>query len=432
MQIDRKLAIPILSDLRKGQAPKAFARQLFVGHADWFKYAVNGIEETCECDSFEVRFVRARYGGGKTHFLRCLETEAKQREWVTSHVELKHGEVEMDKLQTIVAAIATNLELPDGQRGIYNLLQKALLTIGMRYGYKPEGTLSLLVHEKAYHAMEAFCAQKYVNFNFSLALLAAIKSFLDRDSIKVQQIAHWLEGGDAIVIDPAELRDMPGAAKTKASPVTLKPLRQGSAEQLIRLYALLALMAGYKGLLLGLDEIELIAGMRDRRRRENSFQTLRSLVDQNDPDLQAPSTCLFIAATPFMFEDPTMFPSYKALEDRIEALPVAGNKQTINYRSPVINLDLTELGKADLKKIALQIRSVYEVVHGQASANLDGRVDELIDTIIKGGYVIARPRLLCRCMIDLLEGHLGESLQQEVAKRSKEIEEARVKEQKQG
>lgn len=431
MNIDRIAAIPVLNDLRFGRAPKLLATELFVGHNDWFRYALNGMEETSECNSFEVRFIRARYGGGKTHFLRCLEAETKQKGWVTSHVELKHKDVEMDRLQTVVAETANNIELPSGRRGIYNLLQSALRAMALRYGYNPDGALSSQTYDRAHHATEVFCTEKYINFNFSLALLAAMKAYLDKDNLRLQQISDWLAAGSAIQVDPGEVRSSPGMNRTKASAVTLKQLGQGSAEELVRFYALLTLMAGYKGLLIGLDEIELIAGMKDRRRRDNSFQTLRSLVDQNDPDLQPPSTCIFIAATPFMFENPEMFPSYKALQDRIEALPIARNQQKINYRSPVVNLDLTELGGTELRQVATKIMEVYEGVHGETLPGIAKRVNGLITTIINGGYVIARPRLLCRCMIDLLEGTLGEDMQQEVARRSKEIEEARKKEAKQ-
>jgi len=428
MQMNRLEAIPIIRDLSNGKAPKLYAHELFVGQTAWFDAAIKGIEETAECKSFEVRFIRARYGGGKTHFLRYLETEAKRRNWVTAHVELKHEVVEMDKFHTVVKATAYNLELPDGQVGLYSLLRNALLNIAARYGYDPYGTMTLQIYEKARLGVDILCREKYLGFNFSMALLGAMQALLDNDSIRLQQIADWLSGGNSIKIDPTSQMNTPGTPATRATAITLKPLGLGDADQLIRLIAVLVLASGYGGFLLGLDEIELVAGMRDKRRRENSFQTLRSLIDQNDPYRQPPSTCLFLAATPLMFEDPTMFPKYKALQDRIEDLPVLGDNQRINYSAPIINLDKTELGTLELKQIADKITEIYRIANEMLPTNLDQRKDELIRTIINGGYVIARPRLLCRCMIDLLNGCLGADLQKDLAKRSKEMEEARKKE----
>src|SRR5208283_674276 len=148
-------------------------------------------------------------------------------------------------------------------------------------------------------------------------------------------------------------------------------------DQLIRLIAVLVLTAGYRGLLVGLDEIELMAGMRDRRRRENSFQTLRSLIDQNDPYRQPPSTCFFLAATPYMFEDREMFPRYKALQDRIEELPSVGGAQRINYSAPVINLDRTEPGVLELRQIADKIKAIYNVAYDSIPPNFEKRRDNL-------------------------------------------------------
>lgn len=428
MQMNRIEALPIIKDLRKGKAPKLHAIDLFVGQKAWFDAAITGVEETAECKSFEVRFIRARYGGGKTHFLRCLEAEAKKLNWVTAHVELKHKVVEMDNFITVVRAVTEGLDLPDGQIGFNSLLEKALLSIAGRYGYDPYSAMTMQVFEKARRGVEILCREKYLGFNFSIALMGAMQALLDKDSIRLHQIANWFCGGESIKIDPAGQTKTPGGSNTRATAVTLKPLALGEADQLIRIIAVLVLAAGCKGLFVGLDEIELIAGMRDKRRRENSFQTLRSLIDQNDPYRQPPATCLFLAATPYMFEDHDMFPKYKALQDRIEELAVLESERQINYSAPVINLDKTEPGTAELKQMSEKIVDIYKIAYGTAPTHIENRRDELISAIIKGGYVIARPRLFCRCMIDLLEGNLGVDLQKDLPKISKQIEDERKKE----
>src|SRR4051812_27187822 len=115
--LPRPKAVQVLQALRSGSTPSAFARQLAVGRMGWLEAALVQLDELSDCEHFDVRFVRARYGGGKTHFLRCLQAEARDRNWVTAYVLLKHGEVELDKFDTIVAEVAGKLELPSGQRG---------------------------------------------------------------------------------------------------------------------------------------------------------------------------------------------------------------------------------------------------------------------------------------------------------------------------
>src|SRR5262249_54427685 len=124
--LPRPKAVQVLKALRSGSTPSGFARELAVGQGTWLRVALELLDELSECEHFDVRFLRAKYGGGKTHFLRCLQAEAKLRKWASAYVLLKHGEVELDRFDSIVAEIADKLELPDGDRGLPALLRKAL------------------------------------------------------------------------------------------------------------------------------------------------------------------------------------------------------------------------------------------------------------------------------------------------------------------
>lgn len=424
----RPKAVKILKALRSGATPASFARELAVGQAPWFETALQLLDDVGDCEHFEVRFVRARYGGGKTHFLRRLQAEANTRGWATAYVLLKHGEVELDKFHTIVAEIAEKLELPDGKRGLVALLRKSLEGIAKRVGYDPTGLLSFKTRERAQAAISRFCQEHGLGYQFNLALQVCMYALLENDEMRLSQAAHWLGGGRApLTADPNELSASPSRPKTRATKTTLKPLGLGDAEQLIRLLALFVDAAGYSGLCLAIDEIELIAGQQTRR-RNNSFQTLRELVDQSDDNLMPPSTCLYLAATPDMFENPDLFPSYKALQDRIEELPSLMGVGKINYRAPVVNLDATELTEADLRVLAKNVVRVFVAANGDVPGDTVSRIDEIVAAIVKGNYVIARPRLLCRCMVDLLEGRLGDDLRKELATRTEEMRKKRERE----
>ncbi len=426
--LPRPKAVQILKALRSGSTPGAFARELSVGQTPWFRTALQLLDELADCEHFDVRFIRARYGGGKTHFLRCLQYEAKARNWVTAYVLLKHESVELDRFNTIVAEIADKLELPDDKRGLPALLHQALIGIAKRNGYDPSGALSFKTRERAQRAVSQFIQEHGLGFQFNLALQVCLYALLEKDELLLAQFANWLAGGgESLTVDPNELWTSPNQPKTKASKTILKPLGLGDAEQLIRLMALLVGEAGYNGLYIAIDEIELIGGQTSRR-RNNSFQTLRELVDQNDESLMPPSTCLYLAATPDMFENKEMFPSYKALQDRIEEMPSLTGKGAVNYRAPVVNLDSTELDERELRTLAENVVAVFKVANGEPSSDALSRVETLVAAVAKGNYVIARPRLLCRCMVDLLEGRLGDDLREELATRTEEMRKERERE----
>lgn len=279
--------------------------------------------------------------------------------------------------------------------------------------------------ERIQLAVSSFIQDHGLGYQFNLALQVCMRAFLESDEMLLAQFANWLGGGgESLTVDPNELSSSPVRPRTRATRSVLKPLGLGDAEQLIRLFALLVDEAGYSGLYFAIDEIELIAGQTSRR-RNNSFQTLRALVDQNDENLMPPSTCLYLAATPDMFESPDLFPSYKALQDRIEELPSLSGAGTINYRAPVVNLDSTELAREDLQKLADNIVGIFQSANGDPPTDVLERVGGLVDAVANGNYVIARPRLLCRCMIELLEGRLGADLREELATRTEEMRKKR-------
>ena len=418
----------ILRPLRKGSAPAEHARDMFVGQIPWFKTAVQMMRHTAEDAAFEVRFVRAAYGGGKTLFLRCLEQEAQHDGWVTAFVILKHGHVELDRLETLAAELCVQVELPGGNRGMAALLRAALEAVATGAGFRRDQYNTAAAQALAKHRMSEFCASKGISYDLALATQSAMVAYLDGDQVHLDQIAHWFGGAsEKLAIDTQRFGPGGGVPTTRASTTQLKAVGAGAAEQLLRYVALLVELIGAKGLFLAIDELELIGGLPERRRK-NAFQTLRALVDQNDPKQQPPGTALFLAATPEMFEDRTMFPSYKALQDRIETLPAGISGRGLNYRANVIDLDKTELGAPELLALGEQIVELCRKGEQEIAADVLTRLPQLVQTITATRYVIARPRLLCRCVVDLVEGVLGENLADEIAARNEQMVKDRRKE----
>jgi hypothetical protein len=410
----------ILKALATGSAPAEYARFLLVGQKRWIDSAIQMMAENGEDRDFEVRFIRARYGGGKTHFLFCMEQEAKERNWVTTFVLLKRDVVELDRFSSFVQEAARGLSLPDGNTGIALLLDKAFIAHSANYRILPGKTVPLSTHQQASRGLLEFCAKNFITPPFQTALSAAYRAHLQSDHDQVERLVAWLGGGT--VTTAIDARHSAGSDAVK-----LKPIGPNLAEEHIRVVALLCLLAGYRGLVIAVDELELI-GRLPTQRKANSFQTLRALVDQNNSRRQPPATCLFLAATPEMFEDRDKFPSYKALQDRIESLPNISADKAINYRATVIDLDRTPLQTDDLRALANTLLQLHRIAFGEVPAGIGARLEAIISQITTGGYLMARPRLLCRCVTDLLNGHLTGDLANAIGARAKDLQETREKE----
>lgn len=411
----------ILKALSTGSAPAEFARLLLVGQQQWFDAAIRKMMETAEDQDFEVRLVRARYGGGKTHFLYCVEQEARERNWCTSFVLLKRDLVELDRFASFVREVARSVMLPSGKAGLGNLMESAVTAHSARFGIVPGKTVSLMVLDQAKRDFAEYCASMYISQPLLPALRAYYAAALQHDWTQVDAVHGWAAGGEsAIVLDA---RYTVGGREA----IRLKPLGANLAEEQLRVIAILAKLGGSAGLFIGVDELEII-GRLPGQRKANSFQTLRALVDQNNPHRQPPATCLFLAATPEMFEDPDKFPSYKALQDRIETLPNLSGTNGVNYRANVIDLDRTPLERADLLELGLALIKIYELAFGSAPAGIRESLDRIVAQVITGKYVMARPRLLCRCVTDLLNGQLTGDLPTAIAARARQLQDNREKE----
>ncbi len=410
----------ILKALGTGSAPAEYARFLLVGQRKWFEVAMQKMNETSEDQDFEVRFVRARYGGGKTHFLYCLEQEAREKNWATSFVLLKRDLVELDRFSSFVREASRNISLPDGKAGLGAVLEKAMSAHALQHGIMPGKTVSLMTIDQAKRSFADYCSRMFISPPFLSTLRCCYAAALDHDSAQMENIQVWLGGGDSPVIIDA--RYAPGGQSLR-----VKPIGPNLAEEQLRILAILCQLGGISGLFVGVDELEII-GRLPSQRKANSFQTLRALVDQNNSRRQPPATCIFLAATPEMFEDADKFPSYKALQDRIETLPNLGSKDGVNYRANVIDLDRTPLERADLRTLGETLLKIHELAFGPPAVALGGSLDNLIAQVISGKYMMARPRLLCRCVTDLLNGQLTGDLSIAVASRARQLQEIRERE----
>jgi hypothetical protein len=158
--------------------------------------------------------------------------------------------------------------------------------------------------------------------------------------------------------------------------------------------------AGYKGLVLCIDEVEELARLGNRKRQDQALQALREYVDHAGGDGGYLGLCMYLAATPEMFEGEQYFPRYDALATRIQPL-----SEELNWRSPVIDLDRTPLDASQMREVAVRIRNVHIVAYGDTGASQvsDRFLDRLLDQLQSTRFRIARPRLLARVLVDELE-----------------------------
>jgi hypothetical protein len=158
--------------------------------------------------------------------------------------------------------------------------------------------------------------------------------------------------------------------------------------------------AGFKGLVLCIDEIEEIAKLGSRRREDQALQALRDFVDNAGSEVGFDHFCMYLAATPAMFENAEYFPRYDALATRIQ--PIGAE---VNWRAPVIDLDKTPLQPGELRQVGAKIRAVHDAAYpdGPAVQLSDDAIGKFVDELTKSRFRVGKPRLLARLLVDELE-----------------------------
>lgn len=406
------LARALIRSLTRGTGIAEGARYIHVGHEKWLLAQRELLGEIAEDGHADTKFVRGAYGAGKSHFLSMVQDMARQHGWATSHVECKLDGVQIDRFETVYPQIARRLstgDLTSNSRGGSEhphptrfVLEKWAREQAQRAGVR-EGALTRPFDADArlHSQLEQGLLRSNLPPDFIRAQCAFARAYLDRDAETMGSVCSWISGTDQPVSIPSHLLQKPDFRKTRDSDrVAMRPIGKGSARDAMRGLLWLIKAAGYKGLVLCIDEIEELTKLGSRKRQDQALQALREYVDHAGGEGGFYYLCMYLAATPEMFEGEDYFPRYDALATRIQAV-----SSEVNWRSPVIDLDRTPLKTKEMREMALRIRDVYRVAYPSVSSVklTDTAIQQLLRNVIEAKFRIAKPRLLARVVVDALE-----------------------------
>ena len=415
--LSKSSARTLIKGLQRGTIRPGGAKYLHQGHENWISAQLEELEEIEEDGGAIVHFVRGAYGEGKTHFLHYIEELSRDRGWATSHLECRQDNVELDKFETLYPRIIQKIRLfPDVLDKSDESTQDPagkLLDIWKDNLFKEVGFIKkdvmqpIKAETKLFQLLQERVMRRNLSGNLQRVLCAYPRAVLQEDYNAQNDMISWLRGEEnkiyipsALLSKPGQRVNAPGVSRQLVRPVEIRPITSSTSLDVFRGIIWLLTKCGFKGLILSIDEVEQIARLKYRIRRERSLQTLREFVDNIDGDVGLQHICIYFAATPNMFDDEDYFRSYDALATRIESV-----SEEINWRAPVIELEKTMLTKSQLELIASSIRWIYGCAYGaNVSEKLsDTKISEIVNIVDKSRYRIAKPRLLCRSVVDHLD-----------------------------
>ena len=333
----------IIQSLRAGVTPRIGLEHIQVGRVNEVKALIEDLDRICEGGS-AFRLIIGDFGAGKSFFLQLIRYIAIEKGMVAVNADLSPDR---------------RLQASNGQaRNLYQELTRNIATRA-----HPEGNAMIPIIEKfiTVQRTEAEKQGKDVEVLIKEKLSSLSELVGGYDFAKV--IAAYWRGynEDNEELKAAAVRYLRGEYSTRTEARNDLDVRtiidDSSVYDHLKLLARFVVQAGYKGLLVNLDEmVNLYKISNQRSRSANYEQILRILNDC----LQGSAEYLgfLLGGTPEFLIDPRKgLYSYEALHSRLAENSFAQIANVVDYTSPVLMLE--NLHPEELYVLLCNIRNVF-------------------------------------------------------------------------
>lgn len=269
----------------------------------------------------KIKFLTGRTGSGRTHFLELLRGEAADLGYITVYISAR--EVWLHDFKEIYIAVLRQANLPERLRAISRQVISGL-------GFDPrtvpeditlvdylaaEGQLDALTKREIRQELaHLFLSNPRLDNNFALACSLLTGSILGYPSLEEPSrnlLMQWLESS-------REAR----LASVRRLGLSPSRITKYNARHMLRSLVEVCRLAGCKGLIIEIDDMEILAGKDDsamrytRMKREDAYESIRELIDEIDT-LESTMFVLSFERR-LMDEDQVGLKSYQALWMRVQ------------------------------------------------------------------------------------------------------------------
>jgi hypothetical protein len=336
------------------------------------------------------KFFRGGYGCGKTFMSRLTLSDAQSQGFATSFVVVSDNDLHFHKFDDVYRRVVQELGTKSSPRG-------ALADILDRWIGKVEDALIAGGADEDSPNFDKQVAKRLEEELTSITggkapedMARVLRSIFELkqqgDFSEASALISWLSGSENVAASAKKIAGIKGDI--------------GSRKALDYLQGILEIVkaAGYKGLVIVIDEAETILRMR-RDIREKSLNGIRQICDAAD---RYQGLLWIFTGTPEFFDTNRGIAGLAPLHDRIKFCDYQG---LVNLRQP--QLELKPFDKERLKEVALKLRDIYPLdrtVTVPNKINLEF-IQQLIDRVTTGfrGDVGVVPRQFLREFVNILD-----------------------------
>lgn len=309
----------ILNALRMGVIPDAILDELVVGRTMEIEELTNVLESVKNEGISIVKFIKGEYGSGKTFLMNLIKQRAIHEGFVVADLSITGG-FNFSRFDVLYTEIMSHLEVQTAKKNkgtsfeeifenwIKNVKKEKAMTVATKDIYNVVSTLN-----------------EY-NAAFSIVLLTYIRAKISNDYELANIAASWIKGDRNISYELKKQLNVKGSVDIE------------NAVNIFRGFASLIGLIGYCGLIILVDELELVLNSRSDTRTK-AYANIRYIMDSSGTG-EFERCCFIFTGTDELFNNEEKgFKSYSALNQRI-GVNITGAKENIgNFRQPVIELN---------------------------------------------------------------------------------------------
>lgn len=363
----------IVESLRNGIPPSGHLREFTVGRASQIEQLTYGLDH--QDDDPRVLLLQANYGAGKTHLLKLVREVALESNYVVAFVTVdSKSNVRFNRMDQVLAGVMRAIEVPGAEgQGVGHLFdafvnadedslpdtlvkERAAVTDDDRWSMSQAlGSQALWVALRAWHLSTAPDIRDYVSNYLAYSW--------DYDSQPRKLHAKLVKTLPRKVREPRDEREMfrDGSFKFRTT-------GHQSAWDALNDMRSLALMSGFKGLVLLFDEFEdVIQNMNNIKYERAAFTNLLRLFDERSYDGWA-----YFAVTPEFSQKC----HDRLLEKEQYSFPIERFEDLERVRMDPVT-------KAQFKPLAASIRNVHGIAYewDAAATFPKQRLDDILNRL---------------------------------------------------
>ena len=333
----------IIQSLRGGVVPRLGLQHIQVGRNEELKSSVKNIETMVDGGT-AFRLVVGEYGSGKTFFLSLVRSIALEKGLVVMNADLsptKRLYSSSGQAKLLFSELTQSLSTRTKQDGgaLSNILEK-FISIARQEAQEKGRDVSAIIFEKLKDLND------YTDgYNFATAVSKYWEGYDTGNDVLKENALKWLRGEYSSKVET--LRDL-GIREY---------INDATFYNSLKLYSILVRKAGYKGLLINLDEMVNLYKIPTSVSRKSNYEVILNML--NDTLQGNLSGIGFVmGGTPdFLTDSYRGLYSYEALRSRLSENGFSNALGLIDYNSTVLRL--SNLTQEEFLVLLQNLRHVF-------------------------------------------------------------------------